>query len=67
MSGTVVNSASTPKVISIVRRPILSDSAPIAGCMIMYTNRLAAETSVASLLDRPTVFTRYCCMYVVNT
>ena len=54
-NGTVVSSASTPNVMSIGRRPTRSDRAPISGCSSMKTNRLAAETSVDSPFDRPTV------------
>ena len=51
---------------SIGRRPIRSESAPISGCISMNRNSEAEETIVASVFDRPTVFARNCWMYVVK-
>ena len=56
-NGTVVSSASTPNVMSIGRRPMRSDSAPISGCSSMKRNSDGGrDESSQSPFVSPTVF-----------
>ena len=57
--------ASVPKAVKrimLVLRPILSESAPNAGCISMKTIKTIVITKVTVLASICAVFTRYFCM-----